>query len=127
MFTIGDRDIDDVVVTFTDKVSALSGEVRAIDANSSPDATVVLFPADVQAWLASGMSPRRVMTAITSAGGSYQMRVPLPGDYLVVAVPPEVVPDIDADFVKRFSGAAVRVTLASGDTKSQPLIVARVR
>ena len=125
--TIGAQDVSDVVITFTDKAIRLTGDVRAAESGAAPDATVVLFPADHQAWIASGMSPRRTATAVTSANGAYQLKVPLPGEYFVVAIPPDVAPDIDAEFVKRFSAGAVRVSLAAGDSKTQSLTVARVR
>lgn len=132
--TIGAQDVGDVVVTFTDKTMTLTGEVRAAESGAAPgtlgpsdQATVVLFPADYQAWIASGMSPRRTATAVTSSAGAYQLKVPLPGDYLVVAIPPEIAPDVDAEFAKRFSASAVRVSVAAGEAKTQALTVARVR
>jgi hypothetical protein len=126
-FTIGERDLTDVVLTFTDKVTTVSGEVRAPDSNASPEATVVLFPADVPGWIASGMSPLRALSVPTSATGTYQLQVALPGEYLLVAIPPEVAPDVDAEFVKRFGASAVRIFFAAGDTKTQALTLARPR
>jgi hypothetical protein len=126
-FDIGATDIGDVVVTFSDRVMTLSGTVRAADPNAAPDATVIAFPADTRAWLESGMPPGRVATAATSATGEYQLRIPLPGDYLVVAVPPEIAPDVDPEFVARFAAAAVRVSFADGDARSQSLTVSRPR
>ncbi len=126
-FTIGSTDIDDVVVTFTDTVMTLSGMVRTVEGGLGDGATVVAFPADVRAWLAAGMPPGRVVTAVVSATGAYQVRIPLPGDYLVVAVPPEVTPDVDPDFVARFAQAAARVSLTSGETKTQALTVSGAR
>lgn len=132
--TIGTQDIGDVVVTFTDKTITLSGDVRGAEAaapagtaGTMDQATVMLFPADYQSWIASGMSPRRMATAVTSSTGAYQLKVPLPGEYLVVAIPPEIAPSTDADFLKRVSGAGIRVTLAAGESKTQALTVARVR
>jgi hypothetical protein len=126
-FTINDRDLNDVVMTFTDRNTTVSGDVRAADANGSPEAIVVLFPADVQAWIASGMSPHRVVSAPTSPTGAYQLQIILPGDYLMVAIPPETVPDVDADFVKKFGSSAIRISFAAGDTKTQPLTLVRSR
>jgi hypothetical protein len=126
-FTIGTQDVGDVAITFSDKSITLTGDVRATESGAAPDTTVILFPADYQAWIASGMSPRRTATAMTSATGTYQMKVPLPGDYIVVAIPPDIAPEIDAEFVKRFSAAGVRVSLAAGDSKTQALTLARVR
>ena len=121
--TIGAEDIQDVVVTFTDRTITLTGDVRAAESGGAPEATVVLFPADIQGWVASGTSQRRTATAVTSPTGAYQLKVPLPGEYFVVAIPPDVSPDIDADFAKRFSAGAVRVSFAAGDSKTQPLTV----
>jgi len=130
--TIGAEDIGDVVITFTDKAITLTGEVRGTPGPSGTlgpldHATVVVFPTDYQAWMASGMSPRRTATAVTSATGAYQLKVPLPGEYFVVAIPPDVAPEIDAEFVKRFSAGAVRVSFAAGESKTQSLTVARAR
>ena len=126
-FALGSSHVNDVVVTFTDKVTTLSGTVRAEDTSGDPEATVVVMPADVRAWMASGMSPLRVATTAASASGTYQVSIPLPGDYLVVAVPPDVVPEVDPDFVARFASAAVRVSIAAGETRTQALTVRRPR
>jgi hypothetical protein len=90
-------------------------------------ATVVLFPADVPGWIASGMSPIRALSVPTSPTGAYQLQVLLPGDYMLVAIPPEVAPDVDADFVKRFGASAIRISFAAGDTKTQALTLVRPR
>jgi len=126
-FTISDRDLTDVVMTFTDKVTTVSGEVRANESNASPEATVVLFPADVPGWIASGMSPLRSLSVPTSPTGAYQLQVLLPGDYMLVAIPPEVAPDVDAEFVKRFGASAVRISFAAGETKTQALTLVKPR
>ena len=126
-FSISDRDLTDVVMTFTDKVTTVSGEVRAPESNASPEATVVLFPVDVPGWIASGMSPLRALSVPTSATGAYQLQVALPGEYLLVAIPPEILPDVDAEFVRRFGSSAVRISIAAGDTKTQALTLVRPR
>ena len=126
-FTVGTDDIGDVVVTLTEKSIALAGTVRTGDGAASSDATIVVFPADTQAWIASGMSSQRVLTGAPNASGAYDLRVRFPGDYLVVAIPPDVTPDIDPAFIKRWSPSAVRVTLALGDARTQPLTIARAR
>jgi hypothetical protein len=125
-FTLGHEDVTDVLVTFTDRTITLTGSVRADDTTSPPEATVVVMPADIRAWIASGMSPRRTASTFT-ATGSYQLTIPLPGDYLVVAVPPEVNPEVDPDFAARFAAGAVRVSVSPGETKSVPLTVRKPR
>ena len=126
-FTLGGSDIDGAVVTLTEKTIALAGTVRTSDGAASPDATIVVFPADTQAWMANGMSAQRVTTAGPSASGAYDLRVRFPGDYLVVAIPPDIAPDIDPAFIKRWASSGVRVSLAFGDAKTQALTIARPR
>jgi len=125
--TLEREDITDLVITFTDKVITLTGTVTPDDATTPPEATIVVMPADVNAWIASGMSPRLVVTTTTSATGAYQMTIPLTGDYLVVAVPPDVTPEVDPEFVARFAAGAVRVSFSAGETKTQPLTIRRPR
>ncbi len=125
--TLGTTDVTDVVITYSDKTMTLSGNVRVADSSADAEATVVAFPADQKAWLASGMSPRRVVTATASDSGVYQLRIGIPGDYLVVAIPPEIAPDVDPEFIARFAASATRVSIASGESKTQPLTVSRVR
>ena len=73
------------------------------------------------------MSPRRVATATTSASGAYQVSIATPGDYLVVALPPEVEPEVDPAFAARYAAIAVRVTLAQGEIRTLALTVSRPR
>lgn len=120
-------DVTDMVITFTDKAITLNGTVTTEDGSAPGGATVVVMPADVNAWIMSGMSPRRVATTTASDTGAYQMAIPLPGDYLVVAMPPDVAPEVDPEFAARYASSAVRVSFAPGDTRTQPLTTRRPR
>src|SRR6185436_18710169 len=75
--TAGGRDITDrvldlqadmtsLVVTFTDKLSPVSGTVR--DARGDPSATAVVlaFPIEPQRWTGYGASPRNLKSALTA-------------------------------------------------------------
>jgi hypothetical protein len=121
------EDLSNIVVTFTDTVITLNGLVTSDDSSVSPEATVVVMPADVAAWIRSGMSPLRIASTTTSVSGVYQLTVSLPGDYLLVAVPPEVEPEVTPEFAARFAAGATRVSLAAGETKAQPLTLRRPR
>ena len=125
--TLGTTDFSDVVVTFTDKPITVSGSVRSADSSADAEATVIAFPADYKTWIANGMSPRRFATAPTSATGAYQLRLGLPGEYLLVAVPPDIAPEVTPEFIAKFAATATRVTLAAAETKTQALTVSRVR
>jgi protocatechuate 3,4-dioxygenase beta subunit len=126
-FALGTTDVDEVVVTMTDKPMVLSGSVRPADSAGSPESTVLVFPADFAGWIASGMSSRRTGTAQVSASGSYAIRVPLPGDYIVVAVPAEITASLEPDFLKGIAPQGVRVSLGAGESKTQGLTVSRSR
>jgi protocatechuate 3,4-dioxygenase beta subunit len=122
-FTIGGLDIDEVVVVLTEKVTTLSGTVHG--PSGVAESTVILFPADVQAWTAAGMPPHRVATTTTTATGAYQIRPPFPGDYFVVAVPSDLVLDVHRASLARLISSAVRVSLLAGERKTQDLTVNR--
>jgi len=126
-FALADRDIDDVVVTFTDQAITLSGTVRSPDGGANAESTVLVVPADVDAWIATGMSPRRTATAYVPATGTYLLQIPLPGDYVVAALPPEVEASMEPDFLKRIAAQGVRVSLAVGESKTQVLTIEGAR
>jgi hypothetical protein len=126
-FTLAGRDVDDAVITFSDRKISLSGTVRDAATSSSPEATVVLFPADAQAWFSSGMSSMRVATVATSTDGAYRLDVPLAGDYIVVAIPPEINPVVDREFIARWAASGVKLAFAPGETKTQTLTLGRAK
>lgn len=126
-FTLDRSKDGDVIVTLGKQTTALSGQVRGARPGD-PDATVLMFPADVRAWIASGMSTRQVRMAAVEPNGSYKYPQVPPGRYAVVAIPATAAVDTrDAELVERLAGAATRVTLAPGDQKTQPLTVTAVR
>jgi hypothetical protein len=126
-FELGDTGAS-AVLTFTDKFMTLSGTVAAGAAKSDvAGSTVVIFPADTEEWIKTGMSPRRTASTPSSASGAFSVRVPLPGDYVAVAVPPEIAPDIDREFIKRVLPSAVRISLLPGESKTVSLTLARVK
>jgi hypothetical protein len=125
---LGAEDLTGVVVTFGDTPTELSGTVRGTSAVTNVDAVVVIFPANVRSWIESGMSARRARTIGTTTTGEY--RVPgLPsGEYLVAALDPNTVVDLqDPQFVNTVTRVATRVTLADGDKKTLPLTISQIR
>jgi hypothetical protein len=125
-FTLSGRDVDGAVITFTDRKMSLEGVVRPAG-TGSPEATVVMFPANPQDWFSSGMSAMRVATVATSPDGAYRLDVPVPGEYLVVAVPPEVNPVVDRDFITRWAASGVKLSFVPGDAKTQALTMGRAK
>jgi len=127
-FDLGNSDIADVVVTFTDRSTSLAGTVRAAGTAGSSSATVVLFPADVQAWIANGMIQRAFRTAATEADGAFSLPNLIPGDYLAAAIPADAPHNLqDSRTIAQLSRLATAVSLAEGDRKSVALTPVTIR
>jgi hypothetical protein len=127
-FMLGETDVTGAVLTFTDKVATVSGTVT--DASARTDiagSTVVIFPADHEEWIQTGMSPRRTASSPVSAGGTFSTRIALPGDYFAVAIPAQIAPDIDSEFIKRLRSSVLRVSLRPGETKTISLALAGIK
>jgi hypothetical protein len=119
-------DVGGAVVTYTDKVSQITGTVRGAAANAR--ATVIVFPVDYHAWISNGMSPRRTRQSTASAAGVYTAAGLLAGDYLIVAVDDIDVPDNqDPAMFDALARIATRVTLGEGDKKTADLTVLRIK
>jgi hypothetical protein len=121
------RDVTDVVVTFTDRATTLSGTVRAADPGHGAESTILVVPANLEDWLATGMSPLRTATFDVPASGAYRLPITVPGDYVIVALPPELTISMEPEFLKRATPSGVRVTIAAGESKTQPLTISRIR
>ncbi len=123
--------ISDVVVTMSDSKRAdISGVVQRVSGTASVDLNtnieVVAFPADVEAWISSGMNPERAQSTQTRAGGLFSLGNLLPGDYLVAAVPGDVRTDLrDPAFVRKLAAQAQRLHLEMGESRSVTLQMKR--
>lgn len=79
-------DLDDLIVTFTDKPTMIGGAVY--DSGRAPvaTATVIVFPATVSFRGTAGLDPERLRATRADPNGSYKV-VGLPaGDYFVAAI-----------------------------------------
>jgi hypothetical protein len=119
-------DVEGAVLTYTDKVSQLSGVVRGLGATTT--ATVFVFPSDYKSWIADGMSARRLRQTAPSAAGAYTTANLLPGDYLVAAVDASDIADTpDAATFDALARVGSRVSIADGEKKTLDLTLARIR
>jgi Carboxypeptidase regulatory-like domain len=79
-------DLDDLVITFTDKPTMIGGAVYDKGRAPVATATVIVFPADASFRGTSGLDPDRIRATRADPSGAYQV-VGLPaGDYLVAAI-----------------------------------------
>ena len=107
-----------MVITYTDKIPNITGTVKAEGTATLPNTTVILIPADYRPWLASGTGGRGQLTSIVQPNGNFAFGRLLPGDYLLAAVPDEVlVGDHDAAFYESLARAGTRVAVGEGEKK----------
>jgi hypothetical protein len=120
-------DLTGVLITVTDRLAQLSGTVTASAPYKPGDATVILFPANYQAWIDSGMNPRLARTTRATASGAYSITGLTEGDYFAAAIDRSEEGDVqDPAFIEVLARAAVRVTIAT-EAHTQALTIARVR
>ena len=119
-FVVGaGQSIDNVVVTFTDRPTELSGTLQAGNNEPTADYFIVVFAADRALWLPSA---RRNVVARPATSGRYVVRNLPPGEYLVVAVTDVEQGDWwDPTFLDRLAPLAARITLAEAEKKTLDL------
>jgi hypothetical protein len=121
-FDIRTTDINDVVITYTDRPSKVSGMVRAGNGSPDPSALIIIFPADNAAWADNGISPRRMRATRPNRSGSYTFNALPPGDYYVAAIREETTPQWqDPQVLEEISRSAAQVHVGEGDTRTQDL------
>jgi hypothetical protein len=111
-------DVYDVLVTFTDALSRLSGTI--LDAAGSPDsqANVIVFPSDVDGWRRDEFDVRRGFRLTGRSDGTFALANFPPGSYFVVAVD-DTVAAVWADpaMLERLVAGATRVMVGEGEAK----------
>jgi len=117
-----DKDLSGAIITFTDRVSALSGTVKGPQGSADDAAAIVIFPADNRAWMNYGTNSRRVRMTRSSKSGTYTFNGLPEGDYFVIAIADEVASEWqDPRFLEAMSREATRVTIVEGDKKAMDL------
>jgi hypothetical protein len=121
------EDITDVVITFTDQTTDISGTVT--DVKNQPDSTalVIAFPADSDSWRQGNPNARRIRSARVTTTGTYTLALP-PGAYYVAALSDEAADNWqDPAKLEIVMRGAARVTLADGQKLTQTLNTRPVR
>lgn len=119
------RDVTDLVITFTDRWSGISGSVQGAAADG---ASVVVFPIDAQSWTNYGSNPRRLKSARATAQGRFGISSLPPGDYYAVAIPEEQNADWrDPKMLEELARVATRISIGEGEHKTIDLSLKEVR
>jgi hypothetical protein len=112
-------DITGAVLTFSDRQTTLTGTLFTAAGQVAPNYFIAVFPADRALWRPGG---RRIQSARSGTDGRWMLRNLPPGEYFVAALTDLGPEDLfDAALFDRLTAAAIRVTLADGEQKTQDL------
>jgi hypothetical protein len=101
--------IGNVVVTFTDRVTQLSGTLTDSANRPAPDYFIVVFPANPADWSATS---RRIVQTRPLSDGTYTIRYLPPGDYRIAAVTDLQQNEwVDPAFLRQLVDASIRLTI----------------
>jgi hypothetical protein len=113
--------VKDIVITFSDRRSELSGTVTDPAGRPDANAAVVVFPVDYRAWIQGGLSPLVARAEVVSQTGTYTFAI-RPGDYLIAVVSEDALPTWpDASAIEAVARNAARVTILRGESKRHDL------
>lgn len=119
-------DVNNVVVTFTDRPTKLAGRVLTSDGTPDADAIVIALPVDQSPWSDYGVNPRRVRSTHAARNGSYTITALPPGEYSVVAIHDDTTPEWqDPRVLEGLARSGSDVRLTEGDTRMQDLKAVR--
>jgi len=115
--------ISDVVLTFSDKHTEISGSLQTAAGRPASDYSVVVFPASSALW---GVAVRRIKSTRPANDGTFAVRDLPAGDYLIAALDDLDPADLnDPRFFQQLVPAALKLTLLDGERKTQDLVLAR--
>jgi hypothetical protein len=106
------RDLTDVVVTFADRRTEISGTLQTATGGPVSGLFIVAIPADRSLWQPAS---RRIRSTRSGTDSRWTIRDLPPGDYLVGALSDVGDDDLrDRAFLEALAAAAVRVTVGDG-------------
>ena len=115
--------VNNVVVTFTDKVNEINGTVTDVQGVPVTEYTVLAFSTNSSVWRPNS---RQIATARPDQTGMFKIRNLPAGDYYIVTVDPSEQGEwFEPAYLDQHHGGAARVSLGDGDTKTQDFRVQR--
>lgn len=107
----------DVVITLTNRMTEVHGTARSAAGVPDPDAVVVVFPADRDAWRDAGPNAPRLRQVLPDVAGDFRVEGLPPGDYYIVAVPAKDLDDGSPTLFADLARGADALRLEEGVTK----------
>jgi protocatechuate 3,4-dioxygenase beta subunit len=121
-------EIDGVVITYTNRSSAITGSVAAAAPADPAGAQVMLFPVDPVAWMDYGRTSRRITSRVVDAKGDFSLTLPPPGEYWLVALADEDAQDWQNPArLKQLATVAERIRVGADSISGQSLQLRRLR
>jgi hypothetical protein len=122
-FDVGDTDMTDVRLTFTDRQTTLSGRLQTAAGAAAPDYYVVVVPADRTRWIEGS---RRMQAVRPDTDGVFSVTQLPAGDYLIAALSDFEPADLaDLTFLDELSAVALPVAVQDGTETRQDLQIDR--
>jgi hypothetical protein len=118
-------DLSNVVVTFSDRLATMAGRVTDSRGAADPFAVVIAMPADPALWVDFGSYPRRLREGRPKRDGSFSFSGLPAGDYLVAAVPQDVLDWTNPELLPVISRIATRTSVDEGGLATVNLTVRR--
>jgi len=113
--------VSGLVITMTDKIPTITGQVRGRDGQPVRKYSVVLLPRES---LEPAAVVGRIRTARADENGRFQLRRVRPGRYVVAAVEYVEMGEVSApEFQQRIRGIARDVTISEGQTLTLDLTI----
>jgi hypothetical protein len=119
LIEVGRASMIDVVVTFTDKRSELSGTLQTASGAPASDVFVIAYATNPAMW---GPRARRVQAVRPGVDGRFSIKDLPPGDYYLSAVTEVEQEELqESKFLEDLVKASIKITIGEGEKKVQDL------
>jgi hypothetical protein len=118
-FELVDRDLDGLVLTYTNRRASVRGTVLVPPGRSVDSVDVQVFPVDYRDLIAAGMPShlpvRQFQAARVSRSATFSLLYLPPGEYLVVATFRQSRRDLGEAYFDRLAPLATRISVRAGE------------
>ena len=116
-------DLSGLVVTFTDRVTELTGTLLSGAGQPAPGVHVLLFSTNRAHWV---QGSRRVRSIRSGADGKFRFGSLVPGEYYMITMADLSAVDwTDPVFLEQLAAASFKIPIAEGEKKVQDLKMAK--